>query len=109
MMLCKICNDIFQASSMPQPKQWLDHHINFESFYDAVQQECYICSKVWRKVGEYLQTTGNSIQSWFEHTDYSIKHHENPRWFKLMIMAITGDFRDNQYECFTLMPLTGTF
>lgn len=51
-MLCDRCHAIFEGALLYN--RWRGHHKSIANLYDAVQQKCYICERMWESlVKEY--------------------------------------------------------
>lgn len=47
--LCSVCRDILTSQNLNQnwPQSLVRHHLDFQSFSEAVHSKCYICTIVW--------------------------------------------------------------
>ena len=54
-MLCQTCQSLFcgyLGEKAELTLSWKVHHLSASSFYNAVQQNCYICQSLWRQLNE---------------------------------------------------------
>ena len=55
--LCASCNEIFRGRSReyllsPEAYEYRAHHQTLRSFLEALEQKCFICSRIWRHIDE---------------------------------------------------------
>ncbi len=90
-ILCSTCKDVFRNQGNQPPVLEKDqddkiHHPLFHNFYEAVQQECFICITTWRYMGETSQTAWLNKVGFWEEMRYSLYQRQDEA--ELMILEI---------------------
>jgi hypothetical protein len=77
-MLCQICQNIFQQEVLTDPRGRLfkGHHKTALSFRDSAQQECQICTPMWRQFSKEGQLDLLQLQKGTLCTKYYLEESE---------------------------------
>ena len=112
--LCAPCNETFQGKSReyllsPEAYEYRAHHQTLRSFLEALEQDCFICSRIWRYVDEEYRaaySNGHTLPLTISYRLY-VKESEENSVARLDVRHFSPILSETQDIPFCLIPCKG--